>query len=264
MDFFNALDVSISRETTTTYFYVSLTFLIAVLADYGLRSLIKVPKHFDTRKTRSVAVIIRNAITIFAYAIATYIALELLGINLTPLLASASVIGIVLGIGARSVIEDFMTGFFLLSAGSIAVGDHVQIGTTEGLIDYIGYRTLTIKAESGALHTIPNGQIKELINFSRNPASLMINIPVKGDQKIDKILESADSALKLLEKDEKISPNLLPGSKVQGIDDFITNGTLTMVIQIVIRAQPSKQWEAGRTYRYLIKKEFEKNKINLA
>lgn len=264
MDFINALDFPISKETTMTYFHVSLTFLIAVIADYGLRSLVKVPKHFDTRKAQSVAVIIRNTITIAAYAIATYISLELLGINLTPLLASASVIGIILGIGARSTIEDFTTGFFLLSAGSIAVGDQVKIGTTEGAISYIGYRTLTIKADTGALHIIPNGQIKELINYSRHPATIMINIPVKGDQKIDKVLEAAEKALKLLETDKKVSPNLLPGSQVQGVDDFITNGTLTMVIQVILVAVPSKQWEAARVYRYLLKKEFEKNKINLA
>src|SRR6266498_2177983 len=161
-----------SPEMVKTYLYVGVTLLIAVLVDNILRSLIKVPKHFDNRRARNAAAITKNIITIIIYIIAGYIVFSLLGINLTPLLASASILGLVLGIGARSTIEDFVNGLFLLSLDSIAIGDYVKIGDTEGNIEIISLRTLTIRDQQGAIHIIPNSLVKELVNFSSNKTNL--------------------------------------------------------------------------------------------
>src|SRR5580698_8950009 len=117
-----------SEEMIKTYILAGVTLLIAVLVDYILRSLIRVPKHFRNKRTRTVASAIRNIITTLVYLFASYIILTILGINLTPLLASASVIGIIIGIGARSIIEDFVNGIFLLSLDSIQIGDYIKIG----------------------------------------------------------------------------------------------------------------------------------------
>jgi moderate conductance mechanosensitive channel len=161
IDFFSAAMIK-------TFLYAGITLFIAVLVDYLLRSLIRVPKHFNNKRTQTVAAVTRNIITILVYVFAGYIILSLFGINLTPLLASASIIGIIIGIGAREIIEDFANGFFLLSLDSIAIGDYLQIGTnfiqgdnTQGVVESIGARTLTIRAEDGSFHIIPNGQIKK-------------------------------------------------------------------------------------------------------
>ena len=161
-----------SAAMIKTYLYAGITLFIAVLLDYILRSLIRVPKHFNNKRTNTAVAVIRNIITIMVYIFAGYVILTLFGINLTPLLASASIIGIVLGIGAREIIEDFVNGLFLLSLDSIAIGDYLQIGTTfiqgdvtEGVVQHIGARTLTIRAEDGSVHIIPNGQIKKIINY---------------------------------------------------------------------------------------------------
>src|SRR5471030_3190559 len=124
-----------------TFLYAGITLLIAVLVDYILRSLIRVPKHFTNKRTKTVAAVTKNLITSLVYLFALYVILTLFGINLTPLLASASVIGIIIGIGARSIIEDFANGIFLLSLDSIAIGDYIKIGDTEGIIELIGART---------------------------------------------------------------------------------------------------------------------------
>src|ERR1700722_2226828 len=156
----------ISDAMLKTFLYAGLSLLIAVLVDNLLRSLIKVPKHFTNKRTRTAAAIIRNIITTFVYVLAAYIIITLFGIDLTPLLASASVIGIIIGIGARSIIEDFVNGLFLLSLDSIAIGNYIKINTTEGIIELIGARTLTIRASDGSVHIIPNNQISEIVNFS--------------------------------------------------------------------------------------------------
>jgi len=251
-----------SQSLIKTYLYAGTTLLIAVLLDYVLRSLIKFPKRFRNKRTNTVAAVIRNVITIIIYIFAGYTILTIFGINLTPLLASASIIGIILGIGARSIIEDFVNGLFLLSLDSIAIGDYIQIDNTEGIIEHIGARTLTIRAQNGSVHIVPNSQIRELINFSKHKFNLFIDVPVKADQDITKVLDASESALKNLKDDKEFADALFPGSCVNGIEDF--KPTDVMIIRITITTYPIRRWEIGRKYRILLKKEFEKQKILFA
>src|SRR5437667_221240 len=193
---------SFSSELAKTFFSISLTILIAVVVDHLLRSLIRVPKHFDTRRSRTYVTILRNIIAVVVYAIALHVIFLELGINITPLLASAGIVGIALGLGAKSLIEDLIAGLFMLSQDSIAIGDFVKIDDVEGTIEQIGFRTLTINGDNGALSIIPNGQIKKVINFSRTKSRLQIDIPVKADQAIASVLKALEEALAQLQKDK--------------------------------------------------------------
>ena len=245
-----------------TYLYVGLTLLIAVIADNLLRSLIKVPKHFDNRRARRIAAITRNLITIVVYIVAVYIALTLLGVNLAPLLASASIIGIILGIGARSTIEDFVTGIFFLSLDSIAIGDYVKIGDAVGYVERIGARIVEIRADDGSLHIIPNSQIRGFANYSRNKANIIIDLPIKSTMDITKTIKAADNAIELMKKDDVYKDALFAGTKVNGIENFINPEI--MILRVTLVTYPVRRMEAGRKYRLLVKKEFEKSKLHLA
>jgi small conductance mechanosensitive channel len=251
-----------SSALIKTLLYAGVTLLGAVLADSILRSLIKVPKNIDNRRARNIIAMTRNVITITVFAIAAYIILSLLGINLTPLLASASIIGIVLGIGARSIIEDFLTGLFLLSQNSIALGDYVKIGETEGIVEYIGARVLKVIDEHGAVHIIPNSQIKEIINFSRQKSNCIIDIPTKTTNDISKVIKAAEVSLKQLLENETYAEILLKGSVVNGIEAFIHPEI--MIIRVTIVTHYTKRFEIERAYRLLLKKAFENQSISFA
>lgn len=257
------LSLAFNAAFAKTAFYISLTILIAVLVDHLFRSFIKVPKHFDNRRTRSVAMLIKSVITAVVWAIAIYTIFTLMGINITPLLASASIVGVVIGIGGRQIIEDLLTGIFLLSQDSIAFGDYIKIDEmTEGNVEHIGYRTIKIRSLDGSLHIIPNGQIKKVINYSRHKSNVLIKIGVKNDQDIAKVLKSANESLKLLRQDEEFGALITLESRVDGIDEMQALGIMTVLVTIV--TQPGVRLEVGRKYRYLVKKQFEKDKIKLA
>jgi len=155
-----------SPELAKTLFSISLTVLVAIIIDNILRAFIKVPKHFDNRRSQTYATILRNIVAIVVYIIALYVIMTQLNVNITPLLASAGIIGVAIGLGARTLIEDLISGLFLLSQDSIAIGDDIKIDDAEGTIEKINFRTLTIRSGTGALYIIPNGQIKKVINFS--------------------------------------------------------------------------------------------------
>ena len=263
------LNFTMSHEATQTALSISLTLLGAVLTDLFLKSSVRVPKHFDNRRARSYAAFIRNIITVVVYITATYIIITLLNINLTPLLASASVIGVVVGISARTTIEDILNGLFLLSLDSLAIGDYVRIDDdpkdtfiVEGIVERIGIRTMAVRSYvDGALYVIPNGKIKKFVNLSRPKSSVQIDIVLKADQNIDKILACANDALILLGKDEELGKYLLPESTVNGIENFQTFGHVT--VRVSLFTYPARRLEMARQYRYIIKKEFEKHKITI-
>lgn len=253
------MPIHFSPEIAKTLFSLSLTILIAVVVDNILRTFIKVPKHFETRRAQTYATILQNLVAVIVYAVAFYAILIQLKVNITPLLASAGIIGVAIGLGARTLIEDLISGLFLLSQDSIAVGDHIKIDDAEGTIEKINFRTLTIKSGTGAIYIIPNGQIKKVTNFSRHKSTYGIEIPMKADQPIETILKAGQNALNLLEKEKDLAELLLPGSKVVGIEDFQTEGH--MIFKVVLVSEYENRISLGRRFRYLLKKEFEKHKI---
>lgn len=253
------MDFTWSHETTKIAFEISLTFLVVVLLNSFLRSLIKVPKRIDSKQAQTYIMIVRNTITAILYTSGFYVVFSLLNINLTPLLTSASIIGIAIGIGARPLIEDLLTGVFLISQKSIGIGDYVKIDEAEGVVETFGMRALTIRTETGATYIIPNSQIKKVLNYSRHRANVIVQIPVKVDEPVEKVMTAIEAALIQLKKDPTVQPILYPGSVVNGISDFKAEGMLT--IQVTIITSPSKREEVARKFRYLVKIEFEKKKL---
>ncbi len=255
------INLPISQEMAGTLFSVSSILLIAIVIDKVLRLFIKIPKSLDNRRARTYATILHSAIRIAVYTIALYLILTTLKIDITPLLASAGIIGVSIGISARIVIEDLINGIFLLTQDSIAVGDYIKVDDAEGEIEKIGFKTLTIRGDSGELYIIPNGQVKKVINFSRHKSYMNVDIPVKSDQDIDLTINAMQDALKELGKDKELSDSLFPGQSIKGIEEFKADGK--MILRGKIVTSPGLRASVARKYRYLVKKNFEKNKITL-
>lgn len=153
----------------TKLFYVFLVVVITIILNAILRAFIKLPARLDNRRGRTYVAILRNCVSFVIFAISLHVVFGILHINIAPLLASAGIIGLSVGLGAKPLIEDLIAGFMLLSQDSIAIGDRVEVEGSTGEIERIGFRTLEIRAKDGSLHIIPNGMIKKVINHSRNP-----------------------------------------------------------------------------------------------
>ncbi len=251
----------ISQEMTKMLLFIALTLLIAIIVDNVLRSFVKVPKNFDNRRSRAYVTILRKTITIITYFIAIYFISIEIGINVTPLLASAGIIGIAIGIGAKTLVEDLINGVFLLTQDSIAIGDYVKLDDAEGKIEKLGFRTIYVRGDSGELYIIPNGQVKKIINFSHHRSYMNVDFPIKADQDIDLAIKALEEALDELKKDRELSDSVFSGSGILGIEE-IKDGR--MILRGKIITLPALRERVARKYRYLGKKNFEKFKIALS
>lgn len=235
--------------------------LLAALIQMLLVRLIRVPKRLESRRAKTYIAALHNTISVVVFCTAIYFILIRLGINVTPLLASAGVVGVVVGLGSRSLIADFIAGLFLLTEDSIRIGDSIKIGVAEGTVETIRLRTLSLRDSQGAVHIIPNGEIKTVVNKSRGTTHMIIDIPAKPSTKIDTVLSALKSCLTLLQKEKAFKNEILPSSGVRGIESITKDA---VIVRTVIDTRSSRRFDIARHYRYLVKKTFEKKKIQVA
>ncbi|HSW88316.1 MAG TPA: mechanosensitive ion channel family protein [Candidatus Saccharimonadales bacterium] len=240
-----------------------LTVIIAsLLTNTALRAAIRVPKKLETRRGITYLSVVRSSVSIVIFSIGLYIIFVILNIDITPLLASAGIVGIAIGIGARSLIEDIIAGLFLITQTTTAIGDYVIVGGNEGVIEHIGFRNITIRSINGAFITIPNGQVKQVVNYSWGNAVLFIDIPVKAGQDIDAIIDLLTVIITKMQKDEIAEFPIKDGSKVLGIENFQPGSCVLIRVMLITIASGRNFVE--RDYRYKVVKSFGKNKIIFA
>lgn len=243
---------------TLTIIKIVVISLIGIGINWFVRSVIKIPPKIQSRKGKVYITILRNSVSLVILFITLYLIFLLIGINITPLIASAGLIGILAGIGAHSILDDFIAGFFLTSQYQIAVGDYVRVGGSnlEGVVTSIGFKELTLKGLDGALIVIPNSQVANLTNFTYGKSYTRVDIPIKLTLPIDEIINIFSGCLETLRQEKKYT--ILDGSRVVGIKT-INPGSVTVRTYIVTSFIVRETVVID--FNYILIKELEKRNI---
>lgn len=122
------------------------------------------------RRDRALTIgsILRSTLNFTVAVVAIAMVLAELGLNLAPIVASAGILGVAIGLGSQSLVKDFISGLFLIVEDQFGVGDHVRIDDVEGTVESVGLRSTTIRDEQGVLWFIRNGDINKVGNSSAN------------------------------------------------------------------------------------------------
>lgn len=115
--------------------------------------------------------------------------LKALGVDITPFIASAGVVGLAVGFGAQEIVRDFISGFFIIFEGSFDVGDVIEVDGFKGNVLSLGLRTTVIKNWLGEVKTINNGNLGSIINYSKNDSFALVDFGVAYDTDLDKLKE---------------------------------------------------------------------------
>ena len=121
----------------------------------------------DAPKVRTVASLIKSIMRYCVYFLAFVLILNILGVHTGALLASAGVAGLAIGFGAKSLVEDILSGIFLIVEGQFAVGDTITAMDVTGVVVSIGMRVTRLRDAEGSVHYLPNGKIVKVTNHSR-------------------------------------------------------------------------------------------------
>lgn len=146
-------------------------------------------------RARTILPLLRNGLKVTLVVTAGIGVLANLGVNVTPLVAGAGVIGLAVGFGAQSLAQDLITGIFILMEDTISVGDTVDVGVATGTVISLTIRTVRLRDGVGAIHSIPFSQIKTVRNLSRDYsfADFEVRVAMDADprQAIDLVREAA-------------------------------------------------------------------------
>jgi len=184
--------------------------------------------------------------------------LPLLGVNMGPLLASAGVAGLAIGFGAQTLVHDVINGFFILMENQYDVGDVVRIAGVSGTVESMTLRRTTLRDETGAVHVVPNGEIKVVSNLTRDWAQLALHISVDYRANSDRILGLLKQVGAELRNDPEYAALLVADPQVPGIER-VAAGEVDYLM--LIRTRPGQQYAVSRELRRRIKECFQKNNV---
>ena len=162
---------------------------------------------------------------------AFFVALGTIGINLTPLLAGATVIGATLGFGAQSMVRDLLSGLLLTVEAQFDIGDTIVVGDTTGTVEDLTLRVTRLRAFDGTVWFVPNGEIRKLANSSRGWAQAAVDLPVPAGTDVEVMAEAARHGADTVTHDPRYAELCLDPPRVWGViaadaDTFTTRVTV--------------------------------------
>jgi small conductance mechanosensitive channel len=191
---------------------------------------------------------------------AVYMILETYGVSVTPLLAGAGILGLAFGFGGQYLTRDVINGFFILLEGQYRIDDVVKIGEFGGLVEDINLRITTLRDLEGRVIIIPNGEIKTVINLTKEYAHALFDMRVAYKENVDKVMEVIKEVGAGLRKDGHFGPLIMSDLEMLGVDDFSDSA---VVIKFRIKTLPIRQWDVSREFRRRLKNSFDELGIEI-
>jgi small conductance mechanosensitive channel len=198
---------------------------------------------------------------VLIFLIVLLMILHELSINITPILASAGVVGLAFSLGAQTVIKDYLGGILILVEDQFGIGDVISVGQFSGVVERITLRATYLRDIEGKLNLIPNGDIRAVSNLTMQWAQVVVTFNVDYDADLERALHTLEEAARLVQSDEKIASAIVEAPYALGWNGF-TDWAVQM--QLIAKTQPGKQWDVARALRETALKLLQKEGIRVA
>jgi small-conductance mechanosensitive channel len=179
--------------------------------------------------------VIRVTVAVLIITIAGLIALQDLGVNIGPLLAGASVIGLAISFGSQTLVRDIVSGIFYLGDDAFRVGEYIDCGRAKGTVEGFTLRSIRLRHQNGQIHTIPFGSLGQITNFSRDWTVVKFTLPFARDTDLEKLRKAAKKIGAELMEDPELKSELIEPFKMQGIADVTDN---SFIVRFKFMAKP--------------------------
>jgi len=212
------------------------------------------------KRAKTLGKIINSAAIVIVVSVSIMMILSEFGMDITPIITGAGIVGLAVGFGAQNLVRDIISGFFLILEDQIRVGDVAKINGIGGTVENIRLRTTILRDSEGTVHIFPNGEIKQVANLTKEYSYYLIDLGVAYKENVDRVMEVLSQIGADLQKDPEYSSLILAPLEVMGVDDFSSS---QVIIKIRIKTLPLKQWTVGRELRRRIKNVFDSKKIEM-
>ncbi len=243
---------------------IGIIFLSKVLIEVGSlvvdKVLLKRDKNLsdiEWQQRITLAPLAKSVTKYVIYFSAFLLILRALDINTAPILAAIGGIGLIVGLGAQPVINDLVSGAFILFENLYLVGDYIETGEAAGVVEAIDVRTTRLRDPDGQLHIIRNGQLGDIVNFSKGYIYAVVEVGVAYDADLDEVYRIIqETGQTLLETD----PDVLEITEIEGVAEF---GESKLLIHTITKSKPGRHREVGFELRKLLKEAFDREGIEI-
>lgn len=204
--------------------------------------------------------ILRTIALTAIWAIVIIESLQVVGLDIAPILAGAGILGLAVGFGAQNLVRDLISGFFIILEDHIRLGDVAVINGTGGQVETITFRTISLRDFSGAVHVFPNGSINTLSNLSKDWSAFVLDMGVAYREDTDRVVEVMRAVGEELRHDQELGSLMMEPVEVVGVENFADSA---VTIRARIKTKPAEQWKVGREYRRRLKKAFDVQGIEI-
>ncbi len=213
-----------------------------------------------SNRARTLLNITRSFLLVFLSLIALFLILSELGLDITPLLAGAGVIGLAIGFGSQKLVQDIINGMFVLLGDTIRVGDVVEVASRTGVVEEMTMRTVVLREYSGNVHTIPYNSIDTVTNYTKDFSYAVFDIGVAYRESVDRVMEVLRQIGAEMNREPHFRRLILEPLEVAGVDKFADSA---VVIRARLKTRPLKQWEVGREFNRRVKNWFDELGIEI-
>lgn len=206
------------------------------------------------QRADTLASVLKNAVSLIIFVIALLTILGQVGIDLAPLLAGTSILGVAVAFGAQNVIKDFLAGMFMLLEDQYGVGDVIDVKEATGTVEAVGLRTTRLRDVHGTAWYVRNGEIVRVGNKSQGFAQVVLDVPIAADADLDLASATMLEVAEQMYAEPEWSEVFLDPPDLQGVESLTREET---VIRLVQRVRPLEQWRAARELRGRIRERFD-------
>jgi moderate conductance mechanosensitive channel len=247
---------------------IALTITLALVIWEGINAAIQ--RHLDrlsrdakaaqSARVRTLLPMLRTALLAMILIFVVLSVLTEIGVNVAPLIAGAGVVGIAVGFGSQRLVQDVITGIFLLFEDAVAVGDVVQLGGLSGVVEQLSIRSIKLRAVDGSLHIIPFSAVTSVTNQTRDFAFAVIDVNVDYREDTDQVSEALREIATEMRQDPRWRPVIRDDLDVMGVDRLGDSG---VVIRVRLKTEPSQRWAVAREMNRRIKRRFDELGIEI-
>ncbi|MBG9985321.1 mechanosensitive ion channel [Facklamia sp. DSM 111018] len=233
---------------TIFFLFLIKTIATKLIDSYFLGNRAKRLRFENQARNKTLCRLFNNVVQYIYYFMLAYSVLSIVGIPVGTLIAGAGVASLAIGLGAKDLVADIVNGFFILLEHQFDVGDHVVINDYSGQIYSIGLRTTVIRDYDGVHHFIPNGEIGQMSNKSRESVRIEIDLLIYPDQNID-ILEEV--LKKVYQQNAEIDEEVVRQADFLGVFKDL-HGRLIYKVRIWARSADDTLSVKGRYYKLFV------------
>lgn len=213
-----------------------------------------------TKRKDTLRLIVRSLCDVMIIVVAVMMILDKLGVNIGPVLAAVGVLGLAVGFGAQKLVEDVISGFFILLEDQIRVGDVIVISDKGGLVEKVTLRMIILRDLAGNVHYIRNGSIGVVTNMTKEYSRYVFDIGVAYRENVDEVIEVVKQIDEEMRKDPLFKDEILEPIEILGLDQFADSA---LIIKARTKTKPIKQWFVGREFNKRLKSKFDELGIEI-